>query len=100
MHHSTAKKCRTDNASHRFFHLHARSPRRKAQESGEEVSKMNNCIPLFLEFHVFNTVHLVTVIVTVNIDNNGQATAVSAALTPMENSVKKTPSSCPGKECG
>src|SRR5574344_162750 len=39
----------------------------------EEVLKMHNCIPFLLEFHVFNTVHLVTVIVAVNINNNGQS---------------------------
>ena len=33
---------------------------------------MNNCIPSLLEFHVFDTVHLITMVITVNINNDGK----------------------------
>ena len=33
---------------------------------------MNNCIPSLLEFHVFDTVHLITMVITVNINNDSK----------------------------
>ena len=69
----TAHQYGTDECCYRSFHLHTHKSQN--QEAQEWQKKYQKCIIVFhclLEFHVFNTVHLVTVIVAVNVDNNSE----------------------------
>ena len=70
------KHCSADDTGNGLLHLHTEQP--QEQEAQEWKEKNQKCITVFhclmcvLEFHVFNAVHLVTMIVTVNIDDNSQ----------------------------